>query len=55
MSARLQNLVNQPHKHGFATNIESDIAPKGLDENTIRMISAKKNEPAWWLDLRLKF
>ena len=50
MSAVLQNLVNQPYKHGFITNIESDVAPKGLNENTIRMISAKKNEPEWLLE-----
>ena len=43
MSAALQNLVNQPYKYGFVTDIESDVAPKGLSENTIRMISAKKN------------
>ena len=54
MSAVLQNLVNQPYKHGFVTDIESDIAPKGLNESTIRMISAKKNEPDWLLEFRLK-
>ncbi|MGS0757754.1 Fe-S cluster assembly protein SufB, partial [Roseateles sp. GG27B] len=54
MSAVLQNLVNQPYKHGFVTNIESDVAPKGLSEDTIRMISAKKSEPEWLLDFRLK-
>ena len=54
MSAVLQQLVNQPYKHGFVTNIESDVAPKGLSEDTIRMISAKKKEPAWLLDFRLK-
>ena len=54
MSALLQQLVNQPYKHGFVTDIESDVAPKGLSESTIRMISAKKNEPAWLLDFRLK-
>ncbi len=54
MSAVLQNLVNQPYKHGFVTDIESDVAPKGLNENTIRMISAKKNEPEWLLEFRLK-
>jgi Fe-S cluster assembly protein SufB len=53
MSAVLQNLVNQPYKHGFVTDIESDIAPKGLNESTIRMISAKKNEPDWLLEFRL--
>jgi Fe-S cluster assembly protein SufB len=54
MSAVLQSLVNQPYKHGFVTDIESDVAPKGLDESTIRMISAKKNEPEWLLEFRLK-
>ncbi len=54
MSAVLQNLVNQPYKHGFVTDIESDVAAKGLNEDTIRMISAKKNEPEWLLEFRLK-
>ena len=54
MSSVLQNLVNQPYKHGFVTDIESDVAPKGLNEDTIRLISAKKNEPAWLLEFRLK-
>ncbi|MFT7245745.1 MAG: Fe-S cluster assembly protein SufB [Candidatus Azotimanducaceae bacterium] len=54
MSAVLQNVVNKPYKHGFVTDIESDVAPKGLDENTIRMISAKKKEPEWLLEFRLK-
>ena len=53
MSAVLQQLVNQPYKHGFVTDIASDVAPKGLGEHTIRMISAKKDEPAWLLDFRL--
>ncbi len=54
MSAVLQNLVNQPYKHGFVTEIESDVAPRGLSEDTIRLISDKKNEPAWLLEFRLK-
>ena len=54
MSAALQNIINQPYKHGFVSNIESDVAAKGLDESTIRMISAKRNEPEWLLDFRLK-
>ncbi len=54
MSAALQNLVNQPYKHGFVTDIESDVAPKGLGEDTIRLISSKKDEPEWLLDFRLK-
>jgi len=54
MSAVLQNLVNQPYKHGFVTDIESDVAAKGLNEDTIRLISTKKNEPEWLLEFRLK-
>ncbi|MQX35372.1 Fe-S cluster assembly protein SufB [Roseospira navarrensis] len=42
------------YKYGFVTDIESDKAPKGLNEDTIRFISAKKDEPAWMLDWRLK-
>jgi Fe-S cluster assembly protein SufB len=54
MSAVLQNLVNQPYKHGFVTDIESYVAPKGLNEDTIRLISAKKDEPEWLLNFRLE-
>ena len=54
MSAVLKNLVNQRYKHGFVTDIESDVAPKGLGEDTIRLISTKKNEPQWLLEFRLK-
>ena len=54
MSTVLQNLVNQPYPHGFVSDIESDVAPKGLSEETIRLISAKKNEPGWLLELRLE-
>lgn len=54
MSAVLHNLVNQPYKHGFVTDIEADVAPKGLNEDIIRLISAKKNEPEWLLSFRLK-
>ena len=53
MSAALQNLVNQPYKHGFVTDIESDVAPKGLSEETIKLISSKKDEPEWLLEFRL--
>jgi Fe-S cluster assembly protein SufB len=42
------------YKYGFVTDIESDFAPKGLSEATVRFISAKKNEPQWLLDWRLK-
>ena len=53
-STALQQLVNQPYLHGFVTDIESDVVPKGLDENVIRLISGKKNEPQWLLDFRLQ-
>ena len=53
-STALQNLVDQPYKHGFVSDVESDLAPKGLSEDTIRMISAKKNEPEWLLEFRLQ-
>jgi Fe-S cluster assembly protein SufB len=42
------------YKYGFVTDIESDKAPKGLSEDTVRFISAKKNEPAWMLEWRLE-
>jgi len=44
----------ETYKHGFVTDIESERAPKGLSEDTVRYISAKKEEPAWMLDWRLK-
>ena len=42
------------YKYGFVTEIDSDFAPKGLGEDTVRFISAKKDEPQWLLDWRLK-
>src|SRR6202521_1080594 len=54
MTAMLETLVNQPYKHGFVTEIEMDAVPKGLNEDVIRMISAKKNEPEFMLEWRLK-
>jgi Fe-S cluster assembly protein SufB len=54
MSSSVETLVNKEYKYGFVTDIESDVAPKGLSEDTIRMISSKKGEPAWLLDWRLK-
>src|SRR5437868_7930733 len=41
------------YKYGFVTDIESDKAPKGLSEDIVRFISAKKNEPEWMLEWRL--
>ena len=50
----IETLVNQEYKWGFVTPIEQEIAPKGLSEDTIRMISSKKAEPKWLLEWRLK-
>lgn len=54
MSATVQNLVNQPYKYGFITNIESDTIPRGLNEDIVRLISAKKEEPEFMLEFRLR-
>ena len=54
MSTVLQNLVNQPYRHGFVTDIEAETAPRGLNEDIIRLISLKKSEPDWLLEFRLK-
>ena len=52
-AATLQELTEQKYKYGFVSDIESEFAPKGLNEEVIRFISAKKNEPEWLLDYRL--
>jgi Fe-S cluster assembly protein SufB len=54
MSSSVEHLVNQQYKYGFVTDIEADVAPKGLSEDVIRLISAKKREPEWLLEWRLK-
>lgn len=53
-STDLKRLVNQPYKYGFTTNIEKDNIEKGLNEEIIRLISKKKNEPEFLLNFRLK-
>jgi len=50
----IEKTVLSDYKYGFVTDIESDEAPRGLSEDTVRFISAKKNEPQWMLDWRLK-
>jgi Fe-S cluster assembly protein SufB len=50
----LESHINSDYKWGFTTDIEMDSAPKGLNEDIIRFISAKKKEPQWMLDYRLK-
>ena len=54
MSATIETLVNREYQHGFVTDVEADQLPPGLTEDVVRAISAKKNEPAWLLDWRLK-
>ena len=54
MSSSVEHLVNQQYKYGFVTDIEADVVPKGLSEDVIRLISAKKREPEWLLEWRLK-
>ena len=50
----LDEVTQSEYKYGFVTDIETETAPMGLDENTVRFISAKKNEPEFMLELRLK-
>jgi len=50
----LEQTVLNDYKYGFVTDIDTDTAPKGINETVIRLISAKKNEPDWMLDWRLK-
>ncbi len=54
MSSSVTNLVNQPYKYGFVTDIASDKIPRGLTEDTVRLISAKKEEPEFMLNFRLR-
>ena len=51
MSVDLEKLTEQEYKYGFITEVEQEIAPKGLNEDVIRMISSKKNEPEWLLEM----
>jgi Fe-S cluster assembly protein SufB len=56
MNAKVDELelANREYKYGFVTDIEQEIAPRGLNEDIIRLISSKKNEPTWLLEWRLK-
>ena len=54
MSSSIESLINKDYQAGFETDIEADTIPPGLSEETIRVISAKKNEPEWLLEWRLK-
>jgi Fe-S cluster assembly protein SufB len=52
--SQIESLVSRQYKHGFVTDIESDTVPPGLDESVVRLISRKKNEPAFLTEWRLK-
>ena len=52
--SRETDLSGMEYRWGFVTDVESDMAPKGLNEDTVRFISAKKNEPEWLLEWRLR-
>lgn len=54
MSTATEILTNREYKYGFTTDIETDTIAKGLSEDTVRLISSKKNEPGWMLEFRLK-
>jgi Fe-S cluster assembly protein SufB len=53
-STTIEQIASQEYKYGFITDIEADQAPPGLNEDIIRLISAKKDEPEWMLEFRLK-
>ena len=50
----LEQVTTSEYKYGFVTDIDADSAPKGLSEDIVRFISAKKKEPEWLLEWRLK-
>ncbi|HXG58678.1 MAG TPA: Fe-S cluster assembly protein SufB [Thermoanaerobaculia bacterium] len=50
----IEQLANQEYKYGFVTDIEADVAPPGLNEDIVRLISSKKQEPEWLLEWRLR-
>jgi Fe-S cluster assembly protein SufB len=54
MTNTIEQIANQEYKYGFVTDIEADVVPPGLNEDIIRLISQKKEEPEWLLEWRLK-
>jgi Fe-S cluster assembly protein SufB len=54
MSSSIESLVTREYQHGFVTDVETETVPRGLNEDIIRLISAKKNEPPFMLEWRLK-
>ena len=54
LNSNITKLVNKTYQYGFSTNIEKDIIEKGLNEETVKLISHKKKEPEFLLEFRLK-
>jgi Fe-S cluster assembly protein SufB len=54
MGSAIETLVNKEYPYGFVTDVETDTIPRGLSEDVVRLISAKKNEPSFMLEWRLK-
>ncbi len=54
VQSELRELTSREYQYGFVTDFETDVAPRGLNEDVIRLISSKKNEPQWLLDWRLR-
>ncbi len=50
----IEELANREYKYGFVTDVEAEVVPRGLNEEIVRLISSKKDEPEWLLELRLK-
>ncbi len=53
-ATQVREMKEEKYKYGFVTDIETETAPKGLNEDIVRFISAKKSEPEWLLEWRLK-
>src|SRR4051812_22004232 len=53
-TSTIEEFANREYQHGFYTDVETDTVPPGLNEDVIRLISAKKGEPSWLLEWRLK-
>ena len=53
-NAYVKKVAQQKYEYGFTTDVHTDIIPKGLNEDVVRLISKKKGEPEWLLDFRLK-
>ena len=54
MDSIIKDITEQEYKYGFTTDVETEVVPAGLNEDIVRLISAKKNEPEWLLEFRLK-